>query len=285
VNKPQVEAVSSEIDEAVPLLTSNEMATFVNQGYLRFDEIVPKDLCAETLEFLTGPSASFKSYEGTRTVSEGWPGTPLSKVFAIPKIRGVVESLVGPEPWVDGQHMHVVAPHAGGQGLHQDYERKPFRYRFRVLLSFFFHDVPEEMGGTAFLPGSHLRRMDRFTNPGRYHHITGMLPCVCKAGTMFIWHWNVWHKARANHTGQPRYMYKVFLHPRVRQRSTWDTRDLDDPEIGKILTRPQPWHGGEGRLEGLKRIELWRYLTGDREKRVEWQPLDQYPNDREFDQL
>jgi hypothetical protein len=38
-------------------------------------------------------------------------------------------------------------------------------------------------------------------------------------------------------------------------------------------------------LEGLKRIELWRYLTGDRERRVAWQPLDQYPNDAEYDQL
>ena len=195
MNAPRVEARPGETDEPAPLLSSKEVAIFVNQGYLRFDEIVPKDLCRKTLEFLTDPAVSFKSYEGTRTLSEGWPGTPLAKVFAIPRIKGIVESLVGPEPWVDGQHMHVVTPQGGGQGLHQDYERKPFRYRFRILLSFFFFDVPEEMGGTAFLPGSHLRRMDRYTNPARYHHITGMLPCICKAGTMFIW-----HKARANHT-------------------------------------------------------------------------------------
>ncbi len=282
----QVEGLPVSNAETVQLLNSKEMATFVNQGYLRYDEIVPKNLCRETLDFLTGPSASFKSYEGNRTVSESWVGTPLADVFSIPRIKGIVESLVGKEPWVDGQAMHVLpANKDGGLGLHQDYERKPFRYRFRVLLSFFFHDVPYEMGGTAFLPGSHLRRVDRFTNPIRYHHITGTLPCVCKAGTMFIWHWNVWHKARSNHTDQPRYMYKVFLHPRGRQRLTWDVSDLEDPEIDKILTSPQPWFGGEGRLEALKRIELWRYLTGDLEKRVAWQPLDQYPNDGEYDEL
>ena len=281
----QIEEPPENTAETVPLLNSEEVATFVNQGYLRFDEIVPKVLCRDNLDFLTGPSGSFASYEGNRTISQSWLGTPLASVFSIPKIKGIAESLVGKEPWVDGQHMHVTPAHSQGGGLHQDYERKPFRYRFRVLLSFFFHDTPYDMGGTAFLPGSHLRRMDRYLNPTRYHHITGMLPCVCKAGTMFIWHWSVWHKARSNHTDRPRYMYKVFLHPRVRQRLTWDISNLDDPEIARILICSQPWFGGEDRLEALKRIELWRYLTGDRKGRVAWQPLDQYPNDVEYDEL
>ncbi len=286
MNKPLTEELPVKTGKPFPLLNSREVATFVNQGYLRFDEIVPRDLCRETLEFLTGPSASFRSYEGRHTISQSWLGTPLADVFSIPKIRGIAESLVGEEPWVDGQAMHLLPANSpGATGLHQDYERKPFRYRFRVLLSFFFHDVPYDMGGTVFLPGSHLRRMDRFLSPARYHHITGKLPCVCKAGTMFIWHWNIWHERRSNQTDKSRYMYKVFLHPRVRQRLMWDTRDLDDPEIDKILTRPQPWFGGEGRLEALKRIELWRYLTGDREKKVAWQPIDQYPNDAEYDEL
>ncbi len=137
--------------------------------------------------------------------------------------------------------------------------------------------ITESLVGAA-TPGSTAR-------PCTSSRLMRMEAWGCKAGSMLIWHWNLWHKARSNHTDQPRYMYKVFLHPQGRQRLNWDTRDLDDPEIDRILIRPQPWFGGESRVEALKRIELWRYLTGDRTKRVDWQPLDQYPNDAIYDEI
>jgi hypothetical protein len=58
-------------------------------------------------------------------------------------------------------------------------------------------------------------------------------------------------------------MFKLRLGPSAPQRRTWDTRDLDDPEIGGILSRDHRGYGHEVRLEIANRIRLWRALTGN----------------------
>ena len=64
-------------------------------------------------------------------------------------------------------------------------------------------------------------------------------------------------------------MFKLRLNPSVPQRLTWDTRDLADPRIGRVLSRDHVWYGHEVRLEIANRVRLWRALTGDARYDVE----------------
>lgn len=189
------------------------------------------------------------------------------RLFRLPRVRGIIESLVGPHPRYDHHSPHLrTGPDIGHQHLHQDAEIDPRGSGFDTQVSLFPHDVPREMGGTLFIPGSHFRRVHESTI-GRYHNVVGQVQTVCKAGTMIFWHTNLWHAGRANTTDQKRYMFKLRLNPMVRQYRLWNTDDLHDPatqqRVRQTLNRAQPWHGQECRLEKMQRVRLWREITGD----------------------
>jgi hypothetical protein len=89
--------------------------------------------------------------------------------------------------------------------------------------------VTREMGGTRFVPGTHLRRVSEVAL-GRYQNIAGQQHMVCEAGTL------------------------LFLHKKSPQPQT----------VESILMTPEPWFEQDtGRLEFLNRIKLWRHLAGD----------------------
>jgi hypothetical protein len=75
-------------------------------------------------------------------------------------------------------------------------------------------------------------------------------------------------------------MFKVRLNPTVRQLRLWNTDDLTHEskqhqvifggsdktveDVQSILAKSEPWYEyGDGRLEIINRIKLWRFLTGD----------------------
>ena len=81
-----------------------------------------------------------------------------------PVIAGAIASLVGPNPRFDHRAAHLVpARSERGPNLHQDAEYDARHERFDIQLSLFLHDVPAEMGGTMFIPGSHFRCVRVFT--------------------------------------------------------------------------------------------------------------------------
>lgn len=185
----------------------------------------------------------------------------IGKVFRLPVIKGMIQSLIGPKPRYDHHWPHLTKAHSKvGENLHQDAEYDPRFESFDIQISFFPADVPLEMGGTLFIPGSHFRRVHE-SSVRRYQNIVGQIQCVCKAGTIIVWHHNIWHSARSNHTDKDRYMFKVRLNPTTRQQLLWDTSDLQDPEIITILKNNHKWHGVTTRTEEMNRVKLWRSLT------------------------
>ncbi len=138
------------------------------------------------------------------------------------------------------------------------------RVHFDIQFFYFAHDTPREMGGTAFLPGSHFRRISE-SDIARYQNFKGQTTMVCKAGTVAVAHHGIWHCAQPNLTEKMRYMFKLRLNPTVKQTRLWDTSDLDDPEVIKALNTNHGWYGNEVRLEYVNRIKFWRFLTGDDE--------------------
>ncbi|MCY3714557.1 MAG: phytanoyl-CoA dioxygenase family protein [Gemmatimonadetes bacterium] len=246
--------------DSTHLLNSKQMALFVAEGYLRFDELVPDDLNRAVKAEMD--NQAIPREEAGSPLSAIWPDAAVGRVFRLPEIEGIIHSLVGPDPLYDHHAVHTVAAgHHFGQHWHAD-AIIDTRLHFDIQFMYFAHDTPREMGGTLILPGSHYRRISE-SDIARYHNFVGQVPMICKAGTVIVLHHGMWHCAQPNRTDEMRYMFKLRLNPTVRQLRLWNTEDIDDPEVSHILSTNQPWHGNEERIEHVNRIHFWRFLTGD----------------------
>ena len=288
------------------LLSSAEMASFVARGFLRFDAAVPADINAQ---FMAEAGQVRELGEGGKIaevygetlaasrIPEAAAGTPLAEVYeprsatgrmlALPRVQGALQSLLGEAPVFDHHFLHVTFPprfHAAAahenvsQHTHQDSTIDP-RLSFDVQVMYYPHAVTREMGGTRFVPGTHLRKVSEVAI-GRYQNMVGQQHMVCEGGTLLFLHHGLWHGGGVNRADQVRYMFKIRLHASGSQVRRWDVDDIAKPNaqrpifflksppargaVETILTTPEPWFEQDtGRLEYVGRIKLWRYLTAD----------------------
>lgn len=270
-------------------LTTVEMARFAARGYLEFPAIIPAEIGEAYIEEVRA-----------RTLPNVDAGTPLSRAYppesalhafvTHPKVAGIIQSLVGPEPKVDHHFTHVAfSPRAmakmgsdrpaDSQHWHQD-STIDTRAAFDIQLMWYPHEVTANMGGTRYLPGSHLRIVSEAAI-GRYQNIVGQRHVVCPAGTVLVLHHGIWHGGGANRSDRNRHMFKVRLNPTVPQVRLWNTADLPEDmnrqrpifyetqprannDLHAILCEPQPWFEFDtGRLEFINRVRFWRHLIGD----------------------
>jgi hypothetical protein len=276
-------------------LTTPEMARFVVDGFLRFDGLVPDALNARAVEEmrLLLPVKLARFGREVPEEPEGLPqpvtGVPLSachpppsaigEVLRLPAVRGVIASLVGPDPVYDHDFVHFVpagSPHR--QHLHVDAIVDSADPGFDVQLFYFATEVRPGEGGTRIVPGTHLRRV-RAEGLGRYQRIRGEQQISCPAGTVLVAHHGLWHAGQPNPGARERWMYKIRLGPTVPQVRLWNTADLEALQndasdhvfatvpaesVGRMLRRRHPWQRGhEERYDLRQRALLWRHLTGD----------------------
>ncbi|MFT5578542.1 MAG: hypothetical protein ACI9WS_001297 [Paraglaciecola psychrophila] len=291
---------------ALPLLSSLAMAAFVSRGFFRMEEVVPAALNQAFLQSIghRGDSSAQsvqQHYERVMSnssiplVNAGTPladaydvDSTLAQIVAVPAVAGAIASLVGPAPVFDHHFLHMTFPASfysaskrpqASQHTHQDSTIDP-RMAFDMQLLYFPTDVTLAMGGTRFVPGTHLRVVSEAAI-ARYQNIRGQQHMVCKAGTVLLLHSGIWHGGGLNRSDTIRYMFKIRMAPSSRQTRRWDDSDISaahfqqgpifwtganaerDP-IHEILTAAEPWFEADtGRLEYLNRIRLWRYLLGD----------------------
>jgi hypothetical protein len=287
------------------LLNSQQMASFVARGFLRFDAVVPDAINQHFLNDVGPPPASgagmrtiytrLMSENGLPTVPAGIPladcypsDSAVAQLLALPVVRGAIESLVGRNPRFDHHYLHVLFPpdfYAAcgepneSQHTHQD-STIDIRRAFDIQMMYYPHEVSPDMGGTRYIPGSHLRIVSEAA-VARYQNIRGQEHVVCPSGTLLFLHHGIWHGSGVNHSKRLRYMFKLRLNPSVRQLRLWNTVDLpsdhldqrpifqinnepDPSHVHTILTTPEPWFEMDTcRLEYMNRIRLWRYLLGE----------------------
>lgn len=245
------------------LLTSVQMANFVADGMLRFDEFIPAKINKAAMREIDEGRIRMGYEEQGQPLANLWQDSKgFGAMIRLPQVQGLIHSLVGPDPLYDHHAFHRVGPaHIEGQTWHAD-AIIDTRQHFDIQLFYYPHDTPREMGGTMFLPGSQLRRIHE-SDIGRYQNFIGQMPVVCKAGTLVVGHHGIWHCAQPNSTDKMRYMFKLRLNPTVRQLRLWNTDDINDPQIDDILFRNHKWYGNEDRLEQANRIKFWRFLTGN----------------------
>ncbi|HEX5263967.1 MAG TPA: phytanoyl-CoA dioxygenase family protein [Phenylobacterium sp.] len=290
---------------APPLLGARDMARFVARGFLRFDGVVPDEINAQFLSEAGEAEYPKPGQKMRRTygellanaqIPEVAPGTPLAgayprgsaveRLLALPLVSGAIQSLVGPNPVFDHHFLHVTFPpayyEAGGgenvsQHTHQDSTIDPSE-GFDLQIMYYPHKVTREMGGTRFIPGTHLRRVSEVAL-GRYQNMVGQQHMVCEAGTLLFLHNGIWHGGGVNLSDRTRTMFKIRMNPSAPQVRRWDMATLPNrpaerpiffvkspqPEtVESILMTPEPWFEQDtGRLEFVNRIRLWRRLSGD----------------------
>ncbi|MDA0838192.1 MAG: phytanoyl-CoA dioxygenase family protein [Planctomycetota bacterium] len=244
------------------LLTTGQMAQFVADGFLCFDEFIPAELNKAAHDVFE--SKNFGRFKQGKPLFEAMPEDhPVGRIFRLPEVQGITHSLVGPDPLYDHHAVHTVpAGQKHGQHWHGD-AIIDTRTHFDIQYFYFCHDTPLEMGGTMILPGSHFRQINT-VDIGRYQNFMGQHKFVCKAGTLAVVHHGMWHCAQPNRTADTRYMFKLRLNPMVRQLRLWNTDDYESGDWRGALGKTYRWMGNEDRLEVVNHIKLWRFLSGDK---------------------
>ena len=287
----------------LPLLDASQMATFAARGFLRFDGVVPQEINDQFLAEMGAvaepkPGATLRQAYGRLLAEAGIPelpaGTPLARAYPqgsavkrlleLPLVAGAIRSLAGDDPTFDHHFLHVTFPPAYyengesvSQHTHQDSTIDP-RTAFDVQMMYYPHAVTREMGGTRFVPGTHLRKVSEVAL-GRYQNIRGQQHMVCEAGTLLFLHSGIWHGGGVNQAERTRTMFKIRMNPSGSQARKFDVSTLKPqsqqrpifyvkgalpPSVEQILMTPEPWFEQDtGRLEFVNRVKLWRYLTGD----------------------
>jgi hypothetical protein len=238
------------------LLTAQQMARFVTDGFLMLEELVPQ-------EYNEAAYAAEVAWEGAGY--NFWhQSESIQAVFDLPQVKGAIQSFVGTHPIYDHSFLHIVkGGNLKAQDWHADSIIDTRPYAFDVQAFYFSHDAPRETGPTLVLPGSHLRKVNTFSI-GRYKNIVGQRQLSAKAGTIVFMHHGIWHCAQPNFTSKTRYVFKVRLRPGQEQRGLFNTDDYDSPEVAAIFKKGyQHWQGNEARLDHVERAKLWRYVTGD----------------------
>ena len=275
------------------LLKSDEMAKFVSDGFLVFESVIPEKINNLFIkEFINNKSDAntlIPNIQPGLHLNDCNFGKILSIVLNHPKINGAIKSLVGDNPIFDHHHIHIAKPNSStSQHNHQDSTIDPRENVFDIQLLYFPHEVKDNMGGTRYIPGTHLRRVHE-SQIARYQNMKGQKRVTCPSGNVIIFHHGIWHGAGSNQSSIERVIYKIRLQPAEKQVKLWDTSDINqervknwnrpifhgnpdknnDP-IPKILMKYQKWFDNEGRLEFINRVRLWRELIGDKKVDIDY---------------
>ncbi|MEC7220763.1 MAG: phytanoyl-CoA dioxygenase family protein [SAR324 cluster bacterium] len=274
------------------------MAEFAAKGCLRFDGLIDSDLNQEFLDLFAEDIGSDDRYVN-RVIPNCKPGTyvsqafpqdhPLSKILAQPVVAGTLKSLMGTNPIFDHHHVHMTFPNRSRvQTNHQDSTIDLRSKNFDIQMIYFPHEVNDKMGGTRYIPGTHLRTVHE-SQIARYQNIRGQIRVTCPAGTIIFFHHGIWHGGGKNTSDVPRIMYKLRLQPSGSQSLQWDTSDLTEERI-KSWQRPifhafgkrevddvpsklmshEPWFDNTSRLEYMNRVRFWRTLLNDAELDIDY---------------
>mmetsp|Transcript_98590 Transcript_98590/g.307617 ORF Transcript_98590/g.307617 Transcript_98590/m.307617 type:complete len:693 (-) Transcript_98590:68-2146(-) len=260
------------------LLSDDQIQTFIVQGFL---ELPPSEneLGGDFHASVFAATSQLGLQRAEELGNDILPALPqLARVFETPSCRGALTSLLGPG-YIMHPHRfcHTSKPGRAGQLWHRDtfwghwHPRNPRPYWLMAL--YFPQDTPVALGPTGVLPRSQYFNSDkdqqlmqetpfgcaRFTDeelrqgiPGRHWHACER-PLACRAGTVVIIHYDLWHRGAANVSESGvRFMFKFQF---ARMLSPADTpRSLTCRSVavdwGRVAARGSTWHAG-GREQEL----------------------------------
>ncbi|MDQ6419745.1 HEAT repeat domain-containing protein [Paenibacillus sp. LHD-117] len=231
------------------LLTDEQMVQFITKGYLVLHNELPGQLHQGIMNQIHHVMHN-----------EGNPGNnilprvpDIQQVFDTPVVKGALSSVLGPDYYMHPhRHCHYNQPGNGSPGggqWHKDGYWSSMRSHrpWWVMLFYYTHDITEELGPTAIMPGTQY-----------YEKFIGkrgetLLP-TGKAGTMVLVHFDLWHKASLNVSQLDRYMLKFqFVRLSAPEFPSWNhqNKEMIVPD-GTPALHLNLWQ------------DVWNWLRGER---------------------
>lgn len=251
-------------------LNDDEMLAFVARGYHllhpAIDADVHRAVCDQTrAAFVNGKNPGNAIYERVPA---------LAHVLSHPQVVGALTSILGADyRLLCHRHAHLTQPGQAVGGFHQDGTpralrgwTRPWRYGHRprkVLLVYFPHAVPKELGPTTLVPGSQYYRQRPEAMEALECGVEGA------AGVMAISHFSCWHRAGANASDTERIMLKFVFDRRSEPRKpSWQAAADYDPDFAAIARQ---WSARtDGRLLCLPKTwqTMWNWIGGRGDERI-----------------
>jgi hypothetical protein len=248
----QIVSHARAANNSAPRPDSTPVAQFVRNGFVTVQTSLP-----------SGFHADIRQRAGVVLDREGnWgnnilPRLPeLQQVFDDPAVRGALSTLLGPTYAMHPhRYCHRNEPGSTAQRLHKDTrefsgDRHLRHHRPRWLIAFYYpQDVHADMGPTAIVPRSqyYLEQPDAHMWPEE-------LLCPPE-GTVALVHFGMWHRATANLSAGPRYMFK-FEFARMDEPDAFEaTEPATDPvmeEDDAPVRHPAVWAHLERWIRGAR---------------------------------
>ena len=165
-----------------------------------------------------------------------------------PRVIELAEALHGPDCHCIGMTAWMTGPGRPEQNLHADWQplvvpedlMEDPRLRIPVYITtahYYLDDLYEELGPTAFVPGSH--RAGRPPDGDTGYKGSAPKGIFCNAGDVVIFRSEVWHQGTANTSDQMRYLLQVHYAQRIitQKYPPYLNRFRFDPDI---LARATP---------------------------------------------
>jgi hypothetical protein len=234
---------------APQLLNDRAMREFITRGYVSvqtdFSLAFHRDILEQADHIFT---------------TEGNPGNDLlpkiPKLYDVlhhPAVDGVLTSILGPNYLIHPhRHCHLKEAHSAEQNLHNDsYEddENVRHHRSRWAMAFYYpQDVTPDMGPTAVAPSTH------YYNTADQAQQQPDVALSGPAGTVTFVHYDLWHRATANHSNKKRYMMKfLFCRLHEPERPSWNNRDTQWRALEESYPNDPP--------DNLC-AHMWQWLSG-----------------------
>jgi hypothetical protein len=180
-----------ETHQCKPTLTDEDVVQFCKQGFVVLEAVVPDEVNRRTTAFLD----EHPGMEPNEILGETWF---FDAVIKNPAATGVLRSLLGAGfllPTILSNH-RIECPRQINCGWHRD-SGSIFTPRLDFLQVFYYpQDTPQALGPTELLPSSHfIRGRRRFME--HYGNIRYGVWTAAPAGSIFITHYSIWHRATA----------------------------------------------------------------------------------------
>lgn len=236
-----------------PTLSDTQVLDFCKNGFMMLEAAVPDDINRRTTEFVD----RYPELEPIEILDEEWF---VDHVIKNPQAAGAVRSLLGNDftlPMIMSNH-RVQCPISMSGGWHRDGGAVDSPRLDSLQVFYYPQNTPAELGPTEVLPSSHFLRIKR-RYMTQYGSIRQAVQTVAPAGSIFITHYSIWHRATPSTASGIRNLLKYNYRRTVTPKRDWIVDPLQDftkIPFGTDHKIPEKWH------DSIRVARLFLWLCG-----------------------